>query len=146
MEGNYINGSDLLLKVAGKAVGHCTSHKITLNSDTKERAVKPLASASKSSGKFKEKTVNGMSISISFDGLRFYNETESGFDQISAAWGAGEPVEVEAFRREEDQTPYLKGKFVIDSLEESSPANDDATYSGSLSNSGEPEVYPGKTA
>ena len=146
MEGNYINGSDLLLKVAGKAVGHCASHKITLNSDTKERAVKPLASASKSSGKFKEKTVNGMSISISFDGLRFYNETESGFDQISAAWGAGEPVEVEAFRREEDQTPYLKGKFVIDSLEESSPANDDATYSGSLSNSGEPEVYPGKTA
>ena len=146
MEGNYINGSDLLLKVAGKAVGHCTSHKITLNSDTKERAVKPLASASKSSGKFKEKTVNGMSISISFDGLRFYNETESGFDQISAAWGAGEPVEVEAFRREEDQTPYLKGKFVIDSMEESSPANDDATYSGSLSNSGEPEVYPGKTA
>lgn len=146
MEGNYINGSDLLLKVAGKAVGHCTSHKITLNSDTKERAVKPLASASKSSGKFKEKTVNGMSISISFDGLRFYNETESGFDQISAAWGAGDPVEVEAFRREEDQTPYLKGKFVIDSLEESSPANDDATYSGSLSNSGEPEVYPGKTA
>lgn len=146
MEGNYINGSDLLLKVAGKAVGHCTSHKITLNSDTKERAVKPLASASKSSGKFKEKTVNGMSISISFDGLRFYNETENGFDQISAAWGAGDPVEVEAFRREEDQTPYLKGKFVIDSLEESSPANDDATYSGSLSNSGEPEVYPGKTA
>lgn len=146
MEGNYINGSDLLLKVAGKAVGHCTSHKITLNSDTKERAVKPLASASKSSGKFKEKTVNGMSISISFDGLRFYNETESGFDQISAAWGAGEPVDVEAFRRAEDQTPYLKGKFVIDSLEESSPANEDATYSGSLSNSGEPEVYPGKTA
>ena len=27
---NYINGSDLLLKVAGKAVGHCTrSSRIT---------------------------------------------------------------------------------------------------------------------
>lgn len=41
----YINGSDLLLKVGGKAVGHCTSHTLTFNSETKDRAVKPVASA-----------------------------------------------------------------------------------------------------
>lgn len=146
MKEDYINGSDLLLKVAGKAVGHCTSHKTTFNSETKERAVKPAGSASVSSGKFKDKSVTGMSISISFDGLRFYNESESGFDQVSAAWGAGKPVEVECFRREEDGTPYLKGMFIIDSIEETAPATEDATYSGSLSNSGEPEVYPGKPA
>lgn len=144
MEGNYINGSDLLLKVAGKPVGHCTSHKTTFNSETKERAVKPVATASKSSGKFKDKSVTGMSISITFDGLRHYQETENGFEQISSEWGKGKPVEVEAFRREEDETPYLKGMFVIDSIEENSPAQEDATYSGSLSNSGEPEIYPGK--
>lgn len=144
MKEDYINGSDLLLKVAGKAVGHCTSHKTTFNTETKERAVKPAASEDKKSGKFKEKSVTGMSISISFDGLRFYNETENGYDEISAAWGAGEAVEVECFRREEDETPYLKGMFVVDSIEESAPASEDATYSGSLSNSGEPEVYPGK--
>lgn len=47
---DYINGSDLLLNVGGKAIGHCTTHTTTFNSDTKERAVKPVASASKTSG------------------------------------------------------------------------------------------------
>lgn len=72
----YINGSDLLLKVGGKAVGHCTSHTLTFNSETKDRAVKPEASAAKSSGLWKGKGVTGLSISISAEGLRFYDETE----------------------------------------------------------------------
>ena len=54
-------------------------------------------------------------------------------------------MEVEAFKRGGDETPYVKGNFVIASLEETSPAQDDATYSVSLENDGEPEVYPGKT-
>ena len=53
-------------------------------------------------------------------------------------------MEVEAFKRGNDNTPYVKGNFVIASLEETSPATDDATYSGSLENDGEPETYPGK--
>ena len=53
MEKGYINGSDLLLKVAGKAVGHCSSHTLTFNSETNDRAVKPVASAAKSSGLWK---------------------------------------------------------------------------------------------
>lgn len=144
MEGNYINGSDLLLKVGGKAVGHCTSHTVTFNSETKDRAVKPVASASKSSGLWKGKGVTGLSVSISFEGLRFYSETENGYEEISAKWGKGQSVDVEAFKREDSEKPYLKGKFVISSLEETSPAQDDATYSGSLENDGEPEAYPGK--
>jgi predicted secreted protein len=141
---DYINGSDLLLKVAGKAIGHCTTHTTTFNSETKDRAVKPVATAAKSSGLWKGKGVTGLSISISAEGLRFYDETENGFDEISAKWGAGQSVEVEAFRREEDDKPYLKGKFVIASIEESAPAQDDSTYSVSLENDGEPDVYPGK--
>jgi predicted secreted protein len=141
---DYINGSDLLLKVAGKAIGHCTTHTTTLNSETKDRAVKPSAEKKKSSGLWKGKGVTGLSISISAEGLRFYDETENGFDEISAKWGAGQSVEVEAFRREEDDKPYLKGKFVIASIEESAPAQDDSTYSVSLENDGEPDVYPGK--
>lgn len=144
MEENYVNGSDLLLKVGGKAVGHCTSHTLTFNSETKDRAVKPVAEASKSSGLWKGKGVTGLSISISFEGLRFYGETESGYEEISTNWGKGQSVDVEAFKRGEGTTPYLKGKFVIASLEETSPAQDDATYSGSLENDGEPETYPGK--
>jgi predicted secreted protein len=140
---DYINGSDLLLKVAGKPIGHCTTHTTTFNSETKDRAVKPTADKKKSSGLWKGKGVTGLSISISAEGLRFYDETENCFEEISAKWGKGQSVEVEAFRREEDSVPYLKGKFVIASIEEGAPAQDDSTYSVSLENDGEPDVYPG---
>lgn len=145
-EEGYINGSDLLLKVGGKAIGHCTSHTLTYNSETKERAVKPAASKAKSAGLWKNKGVVGLSVSISFEGLRFYNESENGYDEVAAQWGKGASVEVEAFHRSQDESPYFKGLCVIDSLEETSPAQDDATYSGQMSNDGEPEVYPGKAA
>ena len=46
----YCNGSDMLLYAGGKAVGHCTTHTTTLSSDTKDRAVKPVASAGISAG------------------------------------------------------------------------------------------------
>ena len=143
---SYINGSDLLLKIGEKAVGHCTTHTLTFNSETKERSVKPVASLPKSAGLWKGKGVTSLSISISAEGLRFYDETENGFKEISALWGAGTSVAVEAFEREGDETPYVKGNFVIASIEETSPAQDDATYSISLENDGEPEVYPGKPA
>ena len=39
----YCNGSDMLLYIGGKAVGHCTSHKSTFTSETNDRAVKPAA-------------------------------------------------------------------------------------------------------
>ena len=125
---SYISGSDLLLKVADKAVGHCTSHTTTLNSETKDRAVKPVATAARSAGLFKNKGVTGLSISISFEGLRTYTETENGFEEMSVSWGKGQSVVVEAFKRDNPTKPYLKGKFVIASLEETSPAGDDATW------------------
>ena len=46
----YCNGSDMLLFVGGKAVGHCTSHTTTINSETKDRAVKPVATKGVSAG------------------------------------------------------------------------------------------------
>lgn len=143
---SYINGSDLLLKVGEGAVGHCTTHTLTFNSETKDRAVKPLATEPKSAGLWKQKGVTGLSISISAEGLRFYEESESGFEEVSALWGAGQSVDVEAFERGGDSTPYLKGRFIIASIEETSPAQDDVTYSISLENDGEPDVYPGKPA
>ncbi len=142
----YINGSDLILSVGGKAVGHCTSHTLTFNSETKDRAVKPVASAAVSSGLWKGKGVTGLSISISAEGLRFYNDTENGYESLAPLWGEGTSVEVKAFKRGSDETPYVSGKFVIASLEETSPAQDDSTYSISLENDGEPDVYPGKTS
>ena len=143
---NYVNGSDLLLSVGGKAIGHCTTHTLTFNSETKDRAVKPLSSKAKTAGLWKEKGVTSMSISVSAEGLRFYSETENGYDQLAALWGKGQSVEVIGFQRGNDGSPYLKGKFVISSIEETSPAQDDATYTINLENDGEPDVYPGKEA
>lgn len=137
----YVNGSDLLLFVGGKAVGHCSSHTMTLNSDTKDRAVKPVATMTISAGLWKAKGVTGLSISISAEGLINYNETEQGVKGLMTAWKTGQSVEVKACEREGDSTPYLVGMFVITSIEQSAPAQDDATYSISLENDGEPSVF-----
>lgn len=136
----YCNGSDLLLYVGGKAVGSCTSHTTTFSSETKERAVKPVASAALTSGKWKKKGVVGLSYSISAEGLRFYDETECGFKELFKLWKAGEPVEVKCMERDATEKPYLVGSCVITSLEESAPAQDDATYSINLENDGEPST------
>lgn len=133
----YVNGSDLLLYVNGKAVGSCTSHTATFNSETKDRAVKPVASKPISAGLWKKKGVIGLSYSISAEGLRFYDETECGFKELFKLWKAGKSVTVKAVERE-GENPYLEGACVIASLEESAPAQDDATYSVSLENDGEP--------
>ena len=134
----YCNGSDMLLYVGGKAVGSCTTHTATFNSETKERAVKPVATASISGGRWKKKGVVGLSYSISAEGLVFYDETESGYKELFALWKAGKSVEVKCMERDNSNKPYLVGNCVIASLERTDPAQDDATYSISLENDGEP--------
>lgn len=128
----------MLLYVDGKAIGSCTSHTTTFNSETKERAVKPVASKSLSSGLWKQKGVVGLSYSISAEGLVFYDETECGFKELFALWKAGKSVDIKCMERENSDKPYLAGKCVISSLERSDPAQDDSTYSLSLENDGEP--------
>lgn len=142
-DSEYINGSDILVNVGGKAVGHNTTHTVTMNSETKDRAVKPVASAGKSAGRWKKKGVTGLNISIKADGLQVYQETENGYAECAAMWGKGDSVLVECYHRGETD-PYIKGYFIIDSIEQTAHAQDDATYSISLSNNGEPEIYPGK--
>ncbi len=133
----YCNGSDMLLYIGGKAVGHCTTHTTTINSETKDRAVKPAAAKGISAGLWKGKGVTGLSVSISAEGLCFYQEAENGYKQTLAMISSGQSVDVKCMEREEDTTPYLTGKFVISSLERTDPAQDDATYSISLENDGE---------
>lgn len=135
----YCNGSDMLLYVSGKAAGHCSTHTTTLNSETKDHSVKPVSTKLITSGLWKGKTVTGLSISISAEGLVFYDETECGYKELLALWKAGKPVDVKCMEREATKS-YLEGKFVISSLEQVNPAQDDATYSLSLDNSEEPSL------
>lgn len=137
MTSGYANGSDLLIMIGSKAIGHCTSHSISLSSETKERAVKPASTtAAGSTGLYKEKTVTGLSVSIQCEGLRYWGESEAGVGELLDAWKDGSPVTAKAFARGNDSVPYLTGSFIISSLEESAPAGDDATYSATLENSG----------
>lgn len=136
----YCNGSDMLVYVGDKAVGHCTTHTTTMNSETKDRAVKPVASANISAGLWKGKGVVGLSISISVEGLCFYGESETGYRALVKAWKAGESVTVKCMERENSDKPYLAGKFIISSLERTDPAQDDATYTASFENDGEPDT------
>lgn len=136
----YCNGSDMLLYVNDKAAGHSTTHTTDLNSETKDHAVKPAASKSISSGLFKGKSVVGLSISISADGLVFYGENESGYKALFAAWKSGQSIPVKCMERENSDKPYISGKFVITNLKRTDPAQDDSTYSISLENDGEPDT------
>lgn len=140
----YVNGSDLLLSIGGKASGHCTSHTTTYNSETKDRAVKPVSTASASAGLWKEKTVTGLSVQVKVEGLRFYGEEEGGIKDVLAKWKVGATVELKGFARSADATPYMIGNFIVSSLEENAPAGDDTTYSATFDNSGEVTIDEAK--
>lgn len=137
---SYCNGSNMLLYLGEDAFGHCTTHTATMNSETKDRAVKPAASKAKTNGMWKEKGVTGLSIAISAEGLIYDGETEASYQKMLAAWKSGQPVKIKCMQRGESKKPYLAGSFIISSLERTDPAQDDSTYSINLDNNGEPDT------
>lgn len=140
----YMSGSNVLFTVGGKGLGHSTTHTVTYSTETKKRGVKPPVKEKTKKALFSGKGVTEMSISVHGEGFRYKGEEELSLDEIRKLWGIGRSVELSCFEREGDATPYLKGKFVISKVEETSPAQDDATFSVDFENDGEPEVYPGQ--
>ncbi len=135
----YVPGSDMLLMIGESCVGHCTSHKVQYGTDTKAHNVKaPASVTTPGTDLYSEETVTGLSITIDFEGLQHYEETENSIGKLRTAWKAGKPVTVKCFKRGSDSTPYLAGQFTISSLTEDNPAREDSTYSGSLKNCGAP--------
>lgn len=137
---SYCNGSNMLLYLGEDAFGHCTTHTATMNSETKDRAVKPAANKAKTNGMWKEKGVTGLSIAISAEGLIYDGETEASYQKMLAAWKSGQPVKIKCMQRGESKKPYLAGSFIISSLERTDPAQDDSTYTINLDNNGEPDT------
>lgn len=140
----YMSGSNVLFTVGGKGLGHSTTHTVTYSTETKKRGVKPPVKEKTKKALFSGKGVTEMSISVHGEGFRYKGEEELSLDEIRKLWGIGRSVELSCFEREGDTTPYLKGKFVISKVEETSPAQDDATFTVDFENDGEPEVYPGQ--
>lgn len=139
---NYVNGSDLLLKLAGGCIGHCTTHTATYTTETADVAVKPKASvaASPTAGRYKSKRVKGLAIQIKASGLKFWGEDESGFKKVLGEWAKGQTVPASMFERDNDAQPYLSGNFIISELTETNPAAEDASYDVTLDLDGEPTV------
>ena len=142
MEKGYIHGSDMLvgmmLEDTFTPMGHSKTCTISNKAETKERAVKPTLetkAAASSGGKWKEKSVSGLSVEISSEGFKFYGD-EMGYDKLLELWEKSEPVTVRYALRGEETTKYREGKFLITSLDETSPSDDDSTYTISLENSG----------
>lgn len=138
----YVHGSDMLvglmIEETFSPLGHSKTCTISNKAETKDRSVKPTLAEKKeaaNAGKWKEKSVSGLSVEISSEGFKFYGD-DMGYDKLLELWEKSEPVTVRYALRGEETTKYREGKFLITSLEETSPSDDDSTYTISMENSG----------
>lgn len=153
----YIHGSNMILFIDNKPVGHCTSCEIQDQAETKSRSIKTLPAYDEEEvtdpelkpsegedtskdGLWDRKTVSKRSTSISAEALVCKNETGTTYDELLAKMDAGEPVKVKYAHKGEENSQYRVGMFVITSLTENSPSDDDVTCSISLENSGKVRV------
>lgn len=138
--GDIIEGRDLMLYIntsTSEAPDYtpqaaATSHTITYSGETKERITKDTAN-----GAYSEKKVTKLSVSIKCEALVSYGD-KAGYSALLKVYKSREPVKLKyGFTQEENGDEYEEGMFVITSLEQSSAAGEDATYSATFENSGE---------
>lgn len=136
-----IEGKDLMLYInkgtkelpQWKPTAMATSHKVSFKAETKDRKTKE-------SGKWAEKVVTMFSVSISVEALQSY-DAEISLKEFKALAKAGEPVMCKyGYVTETTDDTYEQGYFIITSIEETSAAGEDATYSATLDSSGEVET------
>jgi hypothetical protein len=144
-ESGYVNGSDMLLAINDDCIGHCTEHTVTYDTESKTRSVKaPATTGVNASSLFDETVITKLSITISFKGLRNYDESEKTFSSLLSLWKSGGTANVECFARTTSgakPNPYLKASVVVTKLTENNPAGDDASYDGELKVTGAPETF-----
>lgn len=108
-----------------------TSHKITNSSETKQRKTKDNVAL------WGEKRVVGLSTAVSVEALSSDDAVVS-YESLLAMWKTGEPVLLKySATTEAAGDKYEEGLFIIASLDETAPADADATYSASFENTGE---------
>lgn len=132
----YKDGQDLILGFVEEdggflALGHSTGCKISRSSETGDRATKENGS-----GKFKDKYVKSLAVSISADGFQYDYGTaaERGYPKLKQIWKSAKPVTLRWLERGESE--YEQGSFIITSLDDDGQAGDDRKYSVTFENSG----------
>lgn len=139
--GDIIEGRDLMLYIntaQGEATpaytpqAAATSHTITYSGETKERVTKDSGN-----GAYSEKKVTKLGVSIKCEALVSFGDA-AGYDKLLEVMKSRETVKLKyGFAQEETGDKYEEGLFVITSMEQSSSAAEDATYSATFENSGE---------
>lgn len=142
--GDIIEGRDLMMYINTASGGAtptytpqaaATSHTITYSGETKERVTKDTAN-----GAYGEKKVTKLSVSIKCEALVSFGDA-AGYDKLLEVMKSREPVKLKyGFTQEQAGDKYEEGMFVITSLEQSSAAEEDATYSATFENSGAVET------
>lgn len=138
-KGEVMDGRDLMLYIdtSGNAAtpkweaqALATSHTITYSSETKERLTKD------SPGGNPEKRITSVKVQIKADALRAFGDSAKVL--LLAAMKAKKNIKLKyGFTAEATGDSYEEGMFAIDSLEETSQAGEDVTYSAQFSSSGE---------
>ena len=143
-KGDYVEGRDIMLFVntaesaatpTWEKTAAATSHTISYSGETRERVTKDTES-----GAFSQKSVTKLSCTITCEALKTYN-ADMGYDTLLKQFKERTPVKLKyGYTTSDTGTSYEEGLFVITSLEESSPADDDATYSATFENPGNVET------
>ena len=129
-----LNGSDLLVYVAGTAVAHSTSHSLSCNMATRDATTKDNA---------------GWRVRL--DGMRDWSTSGEGLLALDAAYGASELFTIftnrtectVVFSTDTSGDEYWSGSAYLTSLELSVPMEENATYSFSFESSSALTQYTG---
>ncbi len=142
-QGDIIEGRDLMLYInTGSAAtptytaqAAATSHTISYTGETKERVTKDTAN-----GAYSEKKVTKLGVSIKCEALVSFGDA-AGYDKLLSVMKNREAVKLKyGFSEEVTGDTYEEGMFIITSLEQSSAAGEDATYSATFENTGAVET------
>lgn len=134
---DYRDGTDLLLSIdvngVQTALGHSTECKIAYKAETGTRKTKEA-----SAGKWDEKYVKSLGVSITASGFVFGGDEEkAGLPTLEDIFLAHIPVKASwDYRGETDKKHYHEGMFVLTQIDQEGKAGDDETYSITLENSG----------
>lgn len=129
----YINTSEDSSNPEWKAQALATNHVITYTTETKERLTKD------SPGGNPEIRITAVKVVIKADALRSFGDADKKL--LLATMKAKKNILLKySFAAEETGDEYEEGEFAIDSLEETSQAGEDVTYSAQFSSSGAVET------
>lgn len=139
--GDILEGRDLMLYIntAPDAAtptylpqAAATSHTITYSGESKERVTKDTTN-----GAYSEKKITKLGVSIKCEALVSFGDA-AGYDGLLTIMKKRDAVKLKyGFAQEAAGDKYEEGLFVITSMEQTSAAGEDATYSATFENSGE---------